>query len=98
METVVYYRESNGEVLGLSVGNNLNIQSEKDSFGRGVGHLIVPTKPDLRDKTARVVNGNLIVEDDILFSNKKQKRSEALEALRSATGLTVAQMKEIFGG
>ena len=103
--TVIYYRKSDGAMLGSSEGKELNILAEKSDWekdqGVEVGTLVLDSKPDLTDKIVTVANNQLVLRDDLIqISAKEKKKSDRQSGLNELKklGLTDDQLKALFGG
>ena len=99
MDTVVYYRDSDGIVVGSTrAPNPVNIQAELNAWGAGISALRVADDSIQKGKLRRVVNGRLVHEDDISTNNRIAARKAALDLLQASAGLTDEQMRLVFGG
>ena len=102
METVVFYRQSDGVVIGSHTSpGQINVEKELSGFGPGVSAL----KADYSytpDMIATVSNGVLTqAPDPVAIANKQKKlqdRADGLDSIKKKVGLTDDQLKALFGG
>lgn len=104
--TVIYYQKSDGAMLQSSTGGkDMNIIQEKEdlekSKGISIGTLVLDSKPNLKDKIVTVVNDQLVLKDDLIRIQAKEKkeldRQNGLAELKKF-GITDDQLTALFGG
>ena len=102
--TIIYYRKSDGVMLGSSTGSNVNILKEKEDLEndqkQSVGALRLDSRPDFNGKIVTVQNDQLLIADDPVLVSKKQKRDRDLESAfleLKKLGLTDDHLIALFG-
>lgn len=103
MDSVVYYRDSDGKVIGHTTSHGrVNIEKELPHWGPGVSSLRVPSVNHEATKIFRVINGQLVSENDPDAisdnTNKKALARSAFMKLKTITGLTNTEILVIFRG
>lgn len=97
---VVYYRDSDGSVIGsTSSPGNVDTQMELTHWGAGVSALEVDSLPFEKFKKLKVAGGVLSLVDDTDALAKKQKndkdRADGIAKLK-VLGLTDDQIKALI--
>lgn len=95
---VMYYKDSDGIVVGHTASpGRVDIQKELEAWGPGISALEVSSYTKQPGKIRRVVNGQLIFEDNPVISTKAADRAAGKQELVKL-GLTQAQVDALFGG
>ena len=98
MNHVVYYRDSDGVVVGSSsVDGQIDVSAELVGWGPGVSFLEV-RDPSIRTGFIRkVVGGQLIHEPDPVHQARAQKQRQAWDKIKLRLTLDDEEMKIMFG-
>lgn len=103
MHSVVYYRISDGKVVGSTTSQNEpNLEEELPHYGAGIAALRVdPSEADVRSgKLRKVTNGKLEHIDDADYLDKKEKldkdKKSGVNKLKDI-GLTEDEIKALIG-
>lgn len=105
MKAVVYYRVSDGKVMGSTSAvlkengeyGKIDIQFELKSWGPGIAALEVSDDSPQVGKIRKVVNGSLIHEDDPSYVDLIQNKRRLWDKVKMRLLLTNEEM-ELFMG
>lgn len=98
MDTALYYRISDGLVVGSTTSpGEVNAEQELSHYGSGHGY-VKGNPVDMSGKIRRVVGGKVITEPDPASDKIKLDRKNGMGKAVQKLGLSQDEAKALFGG